>query len=351
MTTPTPGLAPTMREAAEASTPDDTGPGPFSRLVDQEWQTLLDKDDRTSPEEHPEMCLLTRTELAWAMMEAWLLGKETSPALTSPLDPDTASLIAELRSRGVTLPFRGSVVTQWEPDELCLRAADALEALSRISTKARRADEALAEFRAAALDAFVVNFSEGSPDPAKRAAGVNFRFEGEGASKRSHRLYDALGALASLSEPVDPPNQALGGQTQGGATDSGKPSGGDPADEGRIGRAVIGAATLDSANAPPADMVKVLGLAALDALWGPITPGLDAELKAELWPAPASNHPTTDALVERERIAEAVHLGRFPADRDPTPWADECRTGRDYCYRIADAILARLSPVSAEEGE
>lgn len=32
-------------------------------LVDREWQSLLDKDDRTSPEEYSDMCLITREEL------------------------------------------------------------------------------------------------------------------------------------------------------------------------------------------------------------------------------------------------------------------------------------------------
>lgn len=64
-------------EALKAATPDDTGPGPFAKLVDQEWQTLLDKDDRNSPAYYPDMCLLTRTELAWAIMEGWELGRST----------------------------------------------------------------------------------------------------------------------------------------------------------------------------------------------------------------------------------------------------------------------------------
>lgn len=32
-------------------------------LADRAWQELLDKDDRTSPEECPEMCLITQDEL------------------------------------------------------------------------------------------------------------------------------------------------------------------------------------------------------------------------------------------------------------------------------------------------
>ena len=34
------------------------------KAVEDEWQGLLDKDDRTSPEEYPDMCLITRDELA-----------------------------------------------------------------------------------------------------------------------------------------------------------------------------------------------------------------------------------------------------------------------------------------------
>lgn len=43
--------------------------------------------------------------------------------------------------------------------------------------------------------------------------------------------------------------------------------------------------------------------------------------------------------ISREEIAEAVHRGRFPADREPTPFADEDLGGREYCFRIADQIL------------
>ena len=65
---------------AELFTPDDPGPEPFALLVDAEWQTLLEKDDRTSPAEYPEMCLLTRTELAGAMSEAFVFAKQDRPA-------------------------------------------------------------------------------------------------------------------------------------------------------------------------------------------------------------------------------------------------------------------------------
>lgn len=47
---------------------------------DQAWQDLLDKDDRTSPEEYPEMCLITREELAAYMLAASEVGQITGKA-------------------------------------------------------------------------------------------------------------------------------------------------------------------------------------------------------------------------------------------------------------------------------
>lgn len=48
----------------------------------------------------------------------------------------------------------------------------------------------------------------------------------------------------------------------------------------------------------------------------------------------------------RSAVAEAVHKGRFPADREPTPFADEDAGGRAYCFRIADSVLALSAPTS-----
>lgn len=59
-------------------------PGPFSKLVDAEWQALLDKDDRTSPAEYPDMCLITRLELSWAMAEAWFGRDAARPTERQP---------------------------------------------------------------------------------------------------------------------------------------------------------------------------------------------------------------------------------------------------------------------------
>lgn len=44
---------------------------------------------------------------------------------------------------------------------------------------------------------------------------------------------------------------------------------------------------------------------------------------------------------DRDKLAETIHNARWPADRQlaVTPFADENRNGREYCYRIADAIL------------
>ena len=55
---------------------EDTGPGPLSLLCDKEWQGLLDKDDRTSPADYPDMVLITRVEFGGAMSEAYLLAKQ-----------------------------------------------------------------------------------------------------------------------------------------------------------------------------------------------------------------------------------------------------------------------------------
>jgi len=39
-------------------------------LLEQSWQALLDKDDRTSPAEYPDMCLITREELSRFLVDA-----------------------------------------------------------------------------------------------------------------------------------------------------------------------------------------------------------------------------------------------------------------------------------------
>lgn len=44
----------------------------------------------------------------------------------------------------------------------------------------------------------------------------------------------------------------------------------------------------------------------------------------------------------RTRAAEAVHAARFPYGRQVTPFARLNSTGRAYCFRIADAVLAAV---------
>lgn len=48
----------------------------IATLLDQSWQHLLDKDDRTSPEEYPDMCLITRDELSQFLADASFKWRE-----------------------------------------------------------------------------------------------------------------------------------------------------------------------------------------------------------------------------------------------------------------------------------
>lgn len=63
--------------------------------------------------------------------------------------------------------------------------------------------------------------------------------------------------------------------------------------------------------------------------------------------APAQRAPS------REVMAETIHNARWPADRQMavTPFADEDRNGREYCFRIADAVLAALTSTECGEGK
>lgn len=56
--------------------------------------------------------------------------------------------------------------------------------------------------------------------------------------------------------------------------------------------------------------------------------------------------------VDREEMAATIHKARWPADRASaaTPFEDEDRNGREYCFRIADAVLASLSQSDAQSG-
>jgi hypothetical protein len=48
-------------------------------MVEREWMRLLEKDDRTSPEDHPYMALITRAELATAITAALGAKPEVKP--------------------------------------------------------------------------------------------------------------------------------------------------------------------------------------------------------------------------------------------------------------------------------
>lgn len=68
------------------------GPGPLQVMGDNEWQALLDKDDRSSPADHPEMVLITRAELGAAMSEAYLLARDQASRLLATKDERIAEL-------------------------------------------------------------------------------------------------------------------------------------------------------------------------------------------------------------------------------------------------------------------
>ncbi len=73
-------------------TPDDTGPGPVSLLCDAEWQNLCEKDDRTSPAEYPEMCLINQAEVGALICEGYLLAKDQDRAALSVREGEVEEL-------------------------------------------------------------------------------------------------------------------------------------------------------------------------------------------------------------------------------------------------------------------
>ena len=78
----------TKTPTEEAMTVPRTGPGPLETICDNEWQALLDKDDRTSPAERPDMVLITRAELGGAMCEAYILAKDQAASELSRLQAE-----------------------------------------------------------------------------------------------------------------------------------------------------------------------------------------------------------------------------------------------------------------------
>ena len=87
------------------------GPGPLKIIGDNEWRALLDKDDRTSPEEYPEMALITRAELGGAMCEAYILaaGQATEELMAWAV----AGWRREVENRPLKNVHRRSLDTVW----------------------------------------------------------------------------------------------------------------------------------------------------------------------------------------------------------------------------------------------
>jgi hypothetical protein len=87
-TTPSDDLEAAAKVAAE-------GPGPLTLLADREWQDLCEKDDRTSPADYPEMCLIARNELGGIISEGFLLAKDQGAAAHRALEAKVVELVAE----------------------------------------------------------------------------------------------------------------------------------------------------------------------------------------------------------------------------------------------------------------
>ena len=66
--------------------------------LDEAWQDLVDKDDRTSPEEYPDMALITREELADYMQSPQSRGQ----ALVREGEAGVAHAITPFPSGGAT---------------------------------------------------------------------------------------------------------------------------------------------------------------------------------------------------------------------------------------------------------
>ncbi|WP_367347605.1 hypothetical protein [Sphingobium yanoikuyae] len=80
---------------ATPSKPDPQSREP-SMTVDDAWQDLVDKDDRTSPEEYPDMALITREELADYMQAAQSRGQAFDGEGEARADDIRRSIIRQL---------------------------------------------------------------------------------------------------------------------------------------------------------------------------------------------------------------------------------------------------------------
>ncbi len=68
----------TIRSLSEHLELDPANPRSLTSRISEAWQDLLDKDDRTSPDDYPEMCLITRDELANYMASSCGAGWDDS---------------------------------------------------------------------------------------------------------------------------------------------------------------------------------------------------------------------------------------------------------------------------------
>lgn len=66
------------------SLPSDRGD--VTDVVESAWQDLCERDDRTSPEDYPDMCLITREELAEFMSRARLSQAGARGVVVKPLE-------------------------------------------------------------------------------------------------------------------------------------------------------------------------------------------------------------------------------------------------------------------------
>lgn len=99
-----------------ANVAENAGPGRLSHLCDKEWQELLEKDDRTSPAEYPDMALITRNEFGAVMCEAFLLAKEKPDPNPDWEARAAAAHVRTLEENGVQPADTLAMLERWKSD-------------------------------------------------------------------------------------------------------------------------------------------------------------------------------------------------------------------------------------------
>lgn len=129
-TTPSDDLEAAAKVAAE-------GPGPLTLLADREWQDLCEKDDRTSPADSPEMCLIARNELGGIISEGFLLAKDQGAAAHRALEAKVVELVAErLADKARIVGAEGELEAALDVAASYRRKARSAEAALRASQEA-----------------------------------------------------------------------------------------------------------------------------------------------------------------------------------------------------------------------